>query len=488
MKNVIFLLIVCLRFTIGLQAQQLLDANWPLGTLEYLNAGNYGNAMLTFLGDTVKVEKTSLNMNFESSVGAISDTTGQLLFYTNGCYIATATGDTMPNGAGLNPGAVHEWVCPANGYISPRGVMILPMPGQEYLYVVLHMGARYEPGEKLSLGPFYYSLVDMTQNGGKGAVISKNNILADGNLEPFAVTRHGNGRDWWILLPENQSNRYRRFIITPNAIQEQTSLETGPEITCPRMGSTTFSPDGLQFARFQNCKTVVFTFDRCTGNLSNAHEWSRPEHIFGGGGVAFSPDGNTLYATEQMAVLSANLLLPNPTYDTVINTEAITGAGLQFMQYAPNGKSLIMNILHRSRFYSTLDLTQATQAVYIQKAVALPVYTVRTLPYFPNFRLFDLPGSICDTLGINTPLSVFSIDQTGLPVFPNPATDVIHIPNENPYESLELFDALGKNISFGKVEVSVGRLTLSIGHLAPGIYYLRLHKKGRIWRGKFVKV
>ncbi|HLP95228.1 MAG TPA: hypothetical protein VK168_14390 [Saprospiraceae bacterium] len=57
MKHVIFLLIVCLHFTVGLQAQQLLDANWPFGSLEYPNAGSYGNAMLTFLGDSVKVEK-----------------------------------------------------------------------------------------------------------------------------------------------------------------------------------------------------------------------------------------------------------------------------------------------------------------------------------------------------------------------------------------------------------------------------------------------
>lgn len=487
MKHVIFLLIVCLHFTVGLQAQQLLDANWPFGSLEYPNAGSYGNAMLTFLGDSVKVEKNSLNMNFESSVGTISDTTGQLLFYTNGCFIATATGDTMPNGDGLNPGTVHEWVCPENGYISPRGVMILPMPGQEYLYVVLHMGARYEPGKNLSLGPFYYSLVDMTQNGGKGAVISKNNVLAEGNLEPFAVTRHGNGRDWWILLPENHTNRYRRFIITPNAIQEQTPLEIGPEIACPRMGSTTFSPDGGQFARVQNCKTVVFSFDRCSGSLSNAREWSRPEHVFGGGGVAFSPDGNTLYATEQMAVLSANLLLPNPTYDTVINTEAITGAGLHFMQYAPDGQTLLMNILHRSRFYSTLDLSQPAQPIYAQKAVSLPVYTIRTLPYFPNFRLFDWPGSVCDTLGINAPLSVFSVHQNGLEVFPNPATNVIHIPFEGPYESLELFDALGRKMSSAGVVASAEQLTLPIGHLSPGLYYLRLREKGQIWIGRFVR-
>jgi hypothetical protein len=186
-----------------------------------------------------------------------------------------------------------------------------------------------------------------------------------------------------------------------------------------------------------------------------------------------------------MAILSANLLLPNPSYDTVINTVAITGAGLHFMQYAPDGESLILNILHRSRFYSTLSLS--AQPVFTQKAVSLPVYTIRTLPYFPNFRLFDWPGSVCDTLGVNAPVSVTNLDQKRLITFPNPATDVIYTQLDSPVESLQLFDALGREIPSGQFTVSDGLLSLPINQLSAGLYYISLQIKGWKWTGRFVK-
>ena len=133
-KSIAFLFFIVLPNALFAQA---FDAVWPMGTNEFSNTGGYGNAIVRFKDDSVFVEKADLRMNFESTVSAISDSLGNLLFYTNGCYIATASTDTMPNGEGLNPGAIHEWVCPENGYISHRGAMILPMPGSNHLFYIL---------------------------------------------------------------------------------------------------------------------------------------------------------------------------------------------------------------------------------------------------------------------------------------------------------------------------------------------------------------
>ena len=57
-------------------------------------------------------------MNFESTMAVMPDTLGNILFYTNGCHIANALGDTMPNGAGINPGEMYDWTCPTSGYAS----------------------------------------------------------------------------------------------------------------------------------------------------------------------------------------------------------------------------------------------------------------------------------------------------------------------------------------------------------------------------------
>jgi hypothetical protein len=52
------------------------------------------------------------------------------------------------------------------------------------------------------------------------------------------------------------------------------------------------------------------------------------------------------------------------------------------------------------------------------------------LPYYPNYRLYDVPDSPCDTLGIDAPVT--SVDQikdkgSQIQVFPNPATDVLQL-------------------------------------------------------------
>ncbi|MCB0849322.1 MAG: hypothetical protein KDC20_06170, partial [Bacteroidetes bacterium] len=58
--------------------------------------------------------------------GNISDVSGNMLFYTNGYYIADATNDTMQNGSGLNPGAYANAF--SDGFMIPQGALIIPKP------------------------------------------------------------------------------------------------------------------------------------------------------------------------------------------------------------------------------------------------------------------------------------------------------------------------------------------------------------------------
>src|SRR5690606_23786057 len=45
-------------------------------------------------------------MPFYGTQGNISDANGNLLMASNGVWIANATGDTMMNGSGINPGGI----------------------------------------------------------------------------------------------------------------------------------------------------------------------------------------------------------------------------------------------------------------------------------------------------------------------------------------------------------------------------------------------
>ena len=76
---------------------QPVHAVWPLGTNEFPdNVPGYGNLLLRFEPGVVKPIAASLHMNFESTAAAVADSLGSPIFYTNGCYIADAQGDTMP--------------------------------------------------------------------------------------------------------------------------------------------------------------------------------------------------------------------------------------------------------------------------------------------------------------------------------------------------------------------------------------------------------
>lgn len=212
------------------------DEWWPLGVNEYSGTTGYGNAWLRFINGKPVVQPAALNMNFEASAAVAADGAGKLLFYSNGCEIRTADGELMPNGEGLNPGELHDWVCGVTGYTAPRNMTALPWPGHPSRWVLLHLGGAYHPSHKMLYGPLYLTVIDMAANGGKGAVVSKNEVIATGNLEPFSIVRHGNGRNWWVVTPEYHTNRYQIRLLSPQGLGAPVVQSIGPVIGCRRIG------------------------------------------------------------------------------------------------------------------------------------------------------------------------------------------------------------------------------------------------------------
>jgi hypothetical protein len=204
----------------------------------------------------------------------------------------------MQQGDGLNPGALHDWVCDEVGYTVPRSMTAIQIPGYSKKWMILHLGGQYDPSRKLIYGPLYLTEVDMAANNGQGAVTQKNQIVSIGDIEPFSIVRHGNGRDWWVVMPEYGTNRYQIRLLSPTGLTLQTTQDIGPTIGCRRVGASTFSPDGSKFARTNSCEAVVMDFDRCAGLLSNPVPLQRDAGLIGGGGVVFSKDNKWLYATS----------------------------------------------------------------------------------------------------------------------------------------------------------------------------------------------
>ena len=63
--------------------------------------------------------------------------------------------------------------------------------------------------------------------------------------------------------------------------------------------------------------------------------------------------------------------------------------------------------------------------------VKLPTYHAYTIPNFAHYRLYDLPGSPCDTLGIDTPVAVAVTTppkrEMPMTLAPNPAHNTLTV-------------------------------------------------------------
>ncbi|MBL0103911.1 MAG: hypothetical protein IPP51_09230 [Bacteroidetes bacterium] len=140
-------------------------------------------------------------MNFDETNAEICDSSGNLLFYSNGIYIANALDDTMQNGSGLNPSdftTAHTQY----GLTLPQGNLVIPFPEDSNKYYLFHETSddRFNTYSSFYL---YYSVIDMNFNNGLGAVVQKNNVLLNDSLVSGRITacKHANGRDWWIFAP-----------------------------------------------------------------------------------------------------------------------------------------------------------------------------------------------------------------------------------------------------------------------------------------------
>ncbi len=82
---------------------QGIDNLWLLGYYSS-QPSPFGPSTMDFKnGSPLIYRDTARTMNFDFLETSMSDSTGNILFYTNGVYIVDKTNQTMVNGNGINP-------------------------------------------------------------------------------------------------------------------------------------------------------------------------------------------------------------------------------------------------------------------------------------------------------------------------------------------------------------------------------------------------
>ncbi|MBX2891078.1 MAG: hypothetical protein KF734_09150 [Saprospiraceae bacterium] len=235
-------------------AQIKFDYNWVLGYPADINFPNpkYNGTLVDFNAKPTEYYYFDIGVKLNANA-AISDSAGKLLFYTNGCEIINKNHKKMNNGDDINAGGLSfQQECKSNiypyGYSTHQGVLILPFPDMPNQYVLLHLRKSDTISREYILD-LLYSIVDISGDDGFGAVLSKNNfVYHDTFCDMLTAVRHGNGRDWWILIPRYNTAEYYTFLLSPEGIGKPIIQKIGEPIKNFRWGvQAAFSPNGAKY-------------------------------------------------------------------------------------------------------------------------------------------------------------------------------------------------------------------------------------------------
>jgi hypothetical protein len=499
-----FFSIFIFGLTLNVHAQNKLDYQWIIGyDTSLLDVG--GNAIsLNFNLCPVYISPASTVHNFhmEGSNTSMSDKNGNLLFYSNGCYIVNAEGEKMENGDTINPGLIQTSYCPAGGSPYAQGVISIPAPQSDSLYYVFNLDMDlpyFMHPTFIGIAPqrLYYQVVDMSKSSGLGRVVAKAQIavedtLGRGNIQ---AVRHTNGEDWWVITPKSHSNCYFMTLVTAQGVQP-------PFLTCAgkawgdydTQGQAVFTPDGKKFIRFTPRSGVnIYDFDAETGRLSNPVWVDMPNDplAFHVAGVAVSPNSRYLYAMALKNAYQFDLEAPDIGASKVLIAEWDGYSNpyptiFYLAALAPDNKIYIAGTSsHRFLHVIHFPDSAGIQCGFEQRGVSLPSYNFATIPNFPQYRSVPTPVD-CDSM---TTTTEHALPQPLIKIYPNPTTGLVSIEiGENPSTlSIDVYDVFGRLRVSKKVEPQ--DRTVDVGDFEEGVYIITIRAgRSKIWTEKLIKI
>jgi len=316
-KNVFYVLSAALLlFNSASFAQSPKMANiWFFG----INAGlDFNN------GNPVPLTTGALTAN--EGTASISDINGNLLFYSNG-------GSRPTTGAIWNRN--HQVMLNGDLDASTRGcgssiqsAVIVPQPGKRDIYYMFTTDCR----ENNLVGGLSYNIIDMNLDGGLGGVVQKSIGLTDYTTESVAAAKHGNAKDYWIIVNKAETDSFFAYQLTKDGITGVvksralfTSTRDAGEIKVSSNGERLFFADGNT--------SVIYKFNKNTGEISDGVDL-----VMYGYTAVFSPDCERLYVTDFSAKKIYQFTV---TAKKVPSTKTLIGSSAGYigtLQIGPDGK------------------------------------------------------------------------------------------------------------------------------------------------------
>jgi gliding motility-associated-like protein len=229
-------------------------------------------------------------MDAPEGCAIVCDRNGQTIFYTDGTSVWDRTHTLIETDIGGNPA-------------STQSSMIVPVPDDETIYFIFTTQA-INGTDSLQLS---YSLFDLKQNSGVGAVVKKSVFLFARSTE--RITASGS----WVIAHEYGNNTFRAYLMSPDGLGDAvySSIGSDHSFTSKEHGEgyMKLGPRNLLAVPISTPGTSnhieLFDFIDSTGVVTNLRDINLNEPNGQIYGLEFSPAGNKLFATLKMGAASA---------------------------------------------------------------------------------------------------------------------------------------------------------------------------------------
>jgi hypothetical protein len=512
MKAIRSLLVFVLLLMAGGANAQYTDRYWCFGDSAGIDFGVLTNPI-----------PANSVLRSRGTCASICDSSGQLLLYCGSPQVSLWLAGTGIATFGYLLNRYHQLVDNGDklyGMLWYQEMVIIPNPGNSNQFYVFCAGVL-----PLETG-LVYSVVDLSLNGGLGKVIQKNVVVTTDTLcDGITAVMHGNGRDWWIVSKNwSYSPTYRNDIqvtlVTANGITPLPKQNIGSLNTNASFTRLKFNEAGNHLYCV-HAEGIIdrFDFDRCTGLLSNFHNFTPANASYNNfWGFEVSPDESKIYITSiyktanqdssflfQFDLNASNVL---GSVDTLGAFLAPSTAGL--LQKGPDDKIYLSvtwagpdTCFDYLYCYGTVNTTNSNISVINNPDSSGAACDFQPfsfylgghkaywgLPNNPNYELGAWIGSPCDTLTVGLPI----IDGTRneLKLYYSSDIKTVFVNAEKlsgRTANVQFYSSSGQLLEELSEPVNAGYFTYSSSFASQpdGVYIIRLITEKEVLTGKFVK-
>ena len=475
-------------------------------------------------GDSASIRFDNDQVLFSSvisrgSCASICDSSGNLLFY------ASSSPDAL-NAATIRAGKVYSYnhsLMQGGDTIICRAwykeLTIVPDPANVDLFYLFSAGVT-------SINGFFYSIIDISQNNGLGAVVQKNVQLQGSTFwanDGLAAVKHGNGRDWWVMVRDWSSSNdlFYFYLVAPTGVVLHHVQSIGDTLQ-PSFYRIEPSENGELIAVCSAGGLIeVFDFDRCTGLLSNEflieHEAVSPAFPWYWD-CELSFNNSLLYVSSNYTQNDSNSYLfqynlndsnPSLTRDTLFSIKQPIVGGL--LEMAPDSKmywacnydvpgmfpypypDTARNVYNEN--LSVINYPDSLGVACDFQPFSFYLGGKRTyygLPNNPNYELGPDSGSVCDTITVGIENSATGAKHSALFVFYHHEWQTVFINAKGLTGKkylLTVVDLYGHTIHKreGKLNGPYFTYDLHFPDVADGLYVVSLITDKEVLSRKFVR-